>query len=336
MISITDLPHKLIEHNRLGPREDTRVLKSLSRHILQQIVASSTQGILLIDARDSELAIAYANPAFEALSECSAAQLEGTSWRSILVGDDANPELAKIRTAIDSGESCEATIPYYRHDGTTWVAGVRISPLSSVRGDTPYFLCQHETAAPKKHAEDADVDMLQRALGQARQKIVNLNRVDPVSGLLRYEYFLSLLKRDIGVARRDSRMLTALVFEIVDLEIYRQTFGANAADSCLRMIGAQIAGAFRRAGDLCARYDETTFVVTVPNQDPAQLTMLAGRVAEKVRSLGLHNPRGQASRYLTIRSAVVGAEADGADPEDLLARAKAQLAGGRVPLQQPA
>lgn len=315
-------------------------MKSLSRHILQQIVSASTEGILLIDARDSDLTIAYASPAFEALSECAAAQLEGTSWRSILAGDDANPEIAKVRLAIGCAEACEATVPYYRPDGTTWLAEVRIQPLSSVRGDTRYFLCQHTAAKPhSKEAANGQMDILQRVLGQARQKIVSLNRVDPVSGLLRYEYFLSLLKRDLSLARRESRSLTTLVFEIVDLEIYRQTFGANAADSCLRMIGAQVAGAFRRADDLCARYDETTFVVTVPNQDPAQLAMLAGRVAEKVRNLGLHNPRGQSGRYLTIRSALVGADVDGVDAETLVMSAKAQLANGRtqqLQQQQPA
>jgi diguanylate cyclase (GGDEF)-like protein/PAS domain S-box-containing protein len=314
-------------------------LKSLSRHILEQIVSSSTQGILLIDARGPDLTIAYANAAYEKLSDYSAAQLEGMSWRSILGGGDENPELGKVRLAVGCGEPCDAKIPYYRKDGTTWLADVSIRPLSSSHGDVAYFLAQHQpaTSAPKEQeSTNVQVDLLQRALGHARQKIVNLDRTDPVSGLLRYEYFLSLLKRDLAIARRDRRALTVLVAEIVELQVYRQTFGANAADSCLRMIGAQIAGAFRRAGDLCARLDETTFVVAVPNQDAEHAASPAARVAEKVRNLGLHNPRAQSGRYLTIRCVIVGADVEGEDAETLVARARSQLAKAAVQLQQPA
>ena len=313
-------------------------MKSLSRHILQQIVSTNSQGILLVDARDPELTIAYVNPAFEQQSDFSAVQLEGTSWRSILAGDDASPDIAKVRVAMGCGEPCTARLPYYRKDGTTWLADVMIRPLSSVRGDTRYFLCQHALAETRtKQDVNVQVDLLQRALGQARQKIVNLSRTDPVSGLLRYEYFVSLLKRDLGTARRDRRPLTILVFEIVELDIYRQTFGANAADSCLRMIGAQIAGAFRRAGDLCARCDEATLVVAVPGQESEQIAALASRVTEKVRNLGLHNPRAQSGRYLTVRSAMTDAATDGDEPERLVARVRAQLgAGGKAAFQQPA
>jgi len=299
-------------------------LKSLSRHILQQIVSSSSQGILLIDARDPNLSIAYANAAYEELSDYSAAELEGQGWRSLVACDDTNPEVARARAAIGCGEPCQATIPYHRKDGTTWFAEVALQPLSSVRGDTTYFLCQHSAAAPRADQDsNVQVDLLQRALGQARQKIVSLSRTDPVTGLLRYEYFTSLLKRDVGAARRERRSLCVVVFEIVEFAAYRQTFGANAADSCLRMIAAQITGAFRRAGDLSARCDETTFVVAVPGQRADQIAPLASRVAEKVRNLGLHNPRAQSGRHVTVRSVL--ADAEGEDAAALVARVKAQL-----------
>lgn len=310
-------------------------MKSLSRHILQQIVSSSSQGILLIDARDPNLPIAYANSVYEDLSDYSGAELEGQSWRSLLAGDDANPEVARVRFAIGCGEPCQATIPYQRKDGTTWFAEVAIQPLSSVGGDTRYFLCQHSAAAPPANQDsNVQVDLLQRALGQARQKIMSLSRSDPVTGLLRYEYFISLLKRDVGTARRERRSLCVAVFEIVEFDTYRRTFGANAADSCLRMIAAQITGAFRRAGDLCARCDETTFVVAVPGQRSDQIAPLASRVAEKVRNLGLHNPRGQSSRHVTVRSVL--ADAEGEDAAALVARVKTQLPGGDMGMQKPA
>lgn len=280
---------------------------------------------MVIDAREQSLPIAYVNSTYEQMSDYCAAELEGTSWRTILAADDSDPEVEKVRRAIGCGEPCEATIPYVRKNGTTWLADVGIRPLSGGRGETRYFLCEHAPAAAEAGSEsDVQVDLLQRALGQARQKIVSLSSTDPVSGLLRYEHFLALLRREIGTSSRDRRLLSLLVLDIVELEIYRQTFGANAADSCVRMIGAQIAGVFRRAGDLAARCDTGTFVVAVPGQSAEQIAGLGSRVADKVRDLGLHNPRARSGRYLCVRSAVGEAD-DGEEADALVTRVRDQL-----------
>ena len=71
------------------------------------------------------------------------------------------------------------------------------------------------------------------------------------------------------------------------------------------MIGAQVMRALRRAGDLCARYDECTLVASVIGQDAGEIQQVADKIAENVRKLGLHNPRAQLGRYVTVRSALV-------------------------------
>jgi diguanylate cyclase (GGDEF)-like protein len=211
-----------------------------------------------------------------------------------------------------------------------------VQPIFGVRGDVRYFFCQHQPREIEREGASVEVDLLRRALGQARQKILSLDRTDPVTGLMRYDHFLMLLKRDLAVARREERPFCLLVFGIVELDTYRQTFGGNAADSAVRMIGAQIAGVFRRAGDICSRCDETTFAVALRGQDAPQAAALAKRVAEKVRSLGLHNPRAQTGRHLCIRGAWAVADPCGDDAEALLERARAELAVAEIPLQQQA
>ncbi len=44
---------------------DARGIKSLSRHFLEQVVALSSEGILVVDAQDSSLPVVYANSAYE-------------------------------------------------------------------------------------------------------------------------------------------------------------------------------------------------------------------------------------------------------------------------------
>jgi diguanylate cyclase (GGDEF)-like protein len=280
---------------------------------LEQIVAASAEGIVLLDGRDPSLRIVYANPAFQLHCGYSTVELHGMPWTALHAGDETSVEYVRVRTAI----------------GTTWNAEIAIRPLANQRGETEYILVQHAPLGEKPERDtNIQVDLLQRALGQAKQKIASLSQTDAVTGLLRYEHFLSFLKRELAIARRDSRPLAVGFFEIVEFEKYRQTFGANAADSCLRMIAAQIAGVFRRACDLCARHGETTFVIAVRGQAANEVNELATRVAEKVRNLGLHNPRAQSGRYLAVDSLIVDASAS-EEGDALVTRIKNQFAATR-------
>jgi PAS domain S-box-containing protein/diguanylate cyclase (GGDEF)-like protein len=314
---------------------DTPNSESLPRHVLQQVVSSVSEGIVLVDAADPGLRIVYANPAYERQSGYSADELAGSSWQLATRDDDGSPEQKALREALRCAQTCEITIPDVRKDGTTWFAEVSVQPLSNARGELGYFLCRHRPAVagnPLTEGANLEIDLLQRELGHARQRIANLASTDAVTGLLSYHHFVSLLDRDLAVARREQRTIAILLFEVVELDVYRQTFGANAADSCLRMIGVQIAAAFRRAGDLCARYDGASLIVVATRgQDEAQLDQLASRVADKVRGLGLHNPHARSGRYLTVRSTAVFAPpgADGA--ETLIDRARLKLSGSLGP-----
>jgi diguanylate cyclase (GGDEF)-like protein/PAS domain S-box-containing protein len=297
---------------------------------LEQIVASSAEGIVLLDARDPSLRIVYANPAFQVHSGYSSVELHGMPWTALHAGDETNTECVRVRAAIGAAEACQAMIPCFRKDGTTWNADVAIRPLANQRGETEYILVQHAPLGERSERDaNVQVELLQRALGQAKQKIVSLSQTDAVTGLLRYEHFLSFLKRELAIARRDNRPLAVGFFEIAEFDKYRQTFGANAADSCLRMIAAQIAGVFRRACDLCARHGETTFVIAVRGQVATEVGELAARVAEKVRNLGLHNPRGQSGRYLAVDSLIVDASAS-EEGDALVTRIKNEFAATRT------
>jgi diguanylate cyclase (GGDEF)-like protein len=263
----------------------------------------------------------------------------------------ATPEdetLGSLKAAIGRGAACRTTIADLHKDGTAWTYDVSVTPLHGARGDLRYFLLTHEpAAAPAVNREPAgpapamavadagsEISVLQRELGRARQKIAAIDRLDPATGLVRFAYFQETMRRDLAMARRDRRYVTLLVFEIVEYAVYRQTFGDKAADSAQRMIGAQIMSALRRAGDLCARYDESTLVAAAVGQHADEIRPLADRIADGVRQLKLHNPRGKSSRYITTRVSLISCP-PGAhdDPEPLIARALAEARNNDAPLR---
>jgi diguanylate cyclase (GGDEF)-like protein/PAS domain S-box-containing protein len=305
------------------------------------MVTLCSEGILLADARDPSYPIVYTNPAYESLSGYSAEELTGSAWRLMERDADGQPELARLKAAIGRAESCQATLADLRKDGRSWLCHVGVEPLYNARGELHYFLCiQRPTAMPVVDSvneqpvdpQSIEVTLLQRELGRAQQKIASMDRLDPATGLLRFGYFQDLLQRDLAIARRDQRLVTLLVFEIVEFDTYRRTFGSKAADSCQRMIGAQITRTLRRAGDLCARYDAATLVASVLGQQVEEVRGLADQIAENVRRLGLHNPRAKSGRYVTVQSVVVACPPGTTDdPETLIVRAQAELRGRADP-----
>ncbi len=319
----------MTKHKGMHERTDMERATLLGRHVLESIVTESSEAVVLLDAQNPERPVVYANTAYEALTGCCASELIGRPWP--LLGEDSvvSPEIERLRIAAGRGEACDVTVTGVCGGGDIWCGDVSLRPLHATHGEVEYLLCRYRSA-PAEQSEPSsrvEVGLLRHALGQARQRIASLDRTDPVTGLLRYEHFMTLLAHDLGTARREGLAVSVIGFEIVELDVYRQTFGEKAADSSLRMIGAQVAGAFRRTNDSCTRSDASTILAAVVGQTPEAAAALAERVAGKVRGLGLHNPRACSGRQLWVQHAVVGAEPSAEDAKAVVERVKAALAG---------
>ena len=307
-------------------------IRSLNRHMLEQIVGASSAGVLVVAANRPDLPVVYANAAYEQLTGHALAELVGRPWEALARAARGDDALAAVRAALARGEACSALLADTRKDGTSLTCELTVTPLRGSRGDLRFFLLNHTAlAATPSYPESAAETGTELSLGRARQKIVALDRIDSVTGLIRFPYFRETLRRDLAMARRDRRFVTLLVFEIVEFAVYRQTFGDKAADSCQRMIGAQIMRVLRRAGDLCARYEDGILVAAVVGQHSSEVQPLADRIADSVAQLRLHNPRGKQSRYIATRTIVIGCP-PGAhdDPEPLVARALTESRGDGV------
>lgn len=305
-------------------------MSHLSSELLQEIVSLSQQCLLVVDASKPKAEIVYANPAYEHKSGYTRAELEGSAWLSHAAAEEDAPGLVQLRHGIDCEEPLELNLPFLRKDGDIWQGRMRLTPLLANGSDRRLWLVQHRGDDRVNGADDRvngdGTELLKRALGRARRKLASLDRIDAVTGLMSRGHFELLLKRELAVSRREQRSLCLFLFEVPELDVYRRTFGDNAADSCLRMIGAQITGTFRRASDICARFDESTLVVVILGQDEEQAARLARLVEQKTRNLGLHNPRGSLGRYVIVRSGWAPADPPGIDAGELVARARSALA----------
>src|SRR5690606_21107212 len=191
-----------------------------------------------------------------------------------------------------------------------------------------YFLVQQRASQGRGAAPENPVSSVDAS--RMRPKADAISRIDTATGLPHYDHFAAILNRDIAIARRDRRPVSLMMFKIVELDIYRQTFGAKAADSCVRMIGAQLGNVLRRAGDLYARYGDDVLVAAVVGQEAAEASQLAERVVANVRGLRLHNPRAKSGRYVQVEFAISGGVPCPYDDADaLVSRARLELETGQ-------
>jgi len=319
---------------------DANGIKTLTRHILEQIVVGMPAPVLVADAVCPELPVVYVNPAYERLTGLALEDVVGRAWALLARAPDDDEQLMRLKAAVGRGEACTITIQESRKDGSQFTSAIHVTPLHNSRGELKYFMCSQQpvdeevsaaetsSAVPAVVEATGELPLLQRELGRARPKSASLDRIDAATGLMRFGHFQELLRRDLAISRREHRAVTLVAFEIVEFDAYRQTFGTKAADSCQRMIGAQIMRALRRAGDLCARYDDTTLIASVLGQEPDEIRPLAEQIAENIRNLGLHNPRAKANRYVTVRPIVIGcATAEQDDPAPIIAQALADSRG---------
>lgn len=310
-------------------------MKHLSRQILEQILNSSSEGIIVADARDPDFPVVYANPAYQRCSGYSADELLGRRLPLLSHGSLDRCDVEQLQAALDRGESYAATLVDSHQDGSSWVSQVRVEPLYDPRGVVRFFvLSQSPPSAEKRGSSVEEVSVLQREIQRARQELASMDRREPATGVLRYDYFLEFAERDFCVAGRDERLVAVILLDVVDLDTYRQTFGAKAAESCLRMIAGQVNGALRRSGDLVARAGEHSIIALTHGQGIDEIRALAHLIAANVRGLGLHNPRGSHGRYIAVQVGIAGGIPDGNyTAEVAIAQAREDLSS-RPPIQK--
>jgi diguanylate cyclase (GGDEF)-like protein len=95
------------------------------------------------------------------------------------------------------------------------------------------------------------------------------------------------------------------VFDLDHYLHYRDVFGRQGSDQSFRRIARVVGGCFRRASDLCGRFDEDQIASLTTGLDLSQASKLAEAVLARVRDLAIHHPRSSVSRYVTVSAGVV-------------------------------
>ena len=291
--------------------------------LYRRLVESSPEGVVLIDAQGPDHPVVYVNPAFEALTGYSAAELVGRNLRLLQADDREQDGRHRLRDALSRGETCRVLLRNYRKDGSLFWNEMTVMPLRHPDGCVTHFAGHHRDAGERLRI---DPKIARDSLSGAHQPTAIAVRDDRLTGLYTLPYLEELLKRDWAVAHREQRSIALFAVDIDALDLYNTTFGRAAGDSTIRRVAHVVSGCLRRSSDVTARIDGGSLIAFAPGLAIEQALRVGQLMAERVRDLRIHHPRSAVLRYISISVGVCATIPGASDsPSDLLQKAQQQL-----------
>ncbi len=291
--------------------------------LYRRLVESSPEGVALIDAQGADHPVVYVNPAFEALTGYSSAELVGRNLRLLQADDREQDGRHRLRDALGRAQPCRVLLRNYRKDGSLFWNEMTMVPLRHPDGCVTHFASHHRDAGERLRI---DPKAAKDSLSGAHQPTAIAVRDDRLTGLYTLPYLEELLKRDWAVAHREQRSIAVFAVDIDALDLYNTTFGRAAGDSTIRRVAHVVSGCLRRSSDVTARIDGGSLIAFAPGLSIEQALRVGQLMAERVRDLRIHHPRSAVLRYISISVGVCASIPGAADnPSDLLQRAQQQL-----------
>ena len=266
-----------------------------SHTVLEQLIEGSAEPVIVARIDHPDWPVVVSNPAFGALTDYMPIQDKPFA--------DVVEQLVGRELALEISETVRGG-----HETTIAVElGSRefllvLKPLGNDDDDARYYATYWRAAAGGTLAVDTEI---QQALLKAKRRIRDLTRDDPVTGLLNAATFREVLAHDWAVAGRERASLALVAFSLDDFPAYIEVFGKHASDSCLRRVAQAIRRCLRRASDVAARIatdDGDYLVVLSHSSNESGVNDFAARISASVRELGLHHPRSQQEKFVTVSS----------------------------------
>lgn len=134
---------------------------------------------------------------------------------------------------------------------------------------------------------EAELEALTQALEAANEKLRELSRTDPLTGLANRRVFEETLKREFSRARRHKRPLALLMLDVDRFKRFNDTYGHPAGDACLAQVAQVLKEALVRPSDLVARYGGEEFAIVLPETPPHGAKTVSREILDGVRRLAI-------------------------------------------------
>ncbi|MGF1523948.1 MAG: EAL domain-containing protein [Leptolyngbyaceae cyanobacterium] len=124
--------------------------------LICRAVDSVSNGVAITNAQQPDNPIIYVNPAFERITGYRSEEVVHQNCR-FLQGKDrrSQPELNRLKEAVQHGQECCITIQNFRKDGTMFWNELYVAPIYSLEGHLTHFIGIQNDITTQKEAQEA-------------------------------------------------------------------------------------------------------------------------------------------------------------------------------------
>ncbi|VXC80295.1 Diguanylate cyclase (GGDEF) domain-containing protein [Pseudomonas sp. 8Z] len=158
-------------------------------------------------------------------------------------------------------------------------------------------------------------------LRAANERLNDLNRRDPLTGLANRRHFDETKELELRRARRQSQPLAVMMCDVDHFKLYNDTYGHGAGDRCLCQIADLLSSLFNRSGELVTRLGGEEFAILLPGITAEQALESAQRLQEALRALNISHRASETASQVTMSIGIAQLEDEPDDFEALMQRA---------------
>jgi diguanylate cyclase (GGDEF)-like protein len=151
-----------------------------------------------------------------------------------------------------------------------------------------YYVISHQNITERKLAE---------------QEVLNLSRIDGLTDLPNRRYFNEFLGNEWKRCLRFGLPISLAIIDLDHFKLLNDTYGHQAGDECLKLIGGALKKFSRRPSDICARYGGEEFAIIYGGTSLDHARKIILMLLDEIRSLKIPNEN---SPILPILTASIG------------------------------
>jgi diguanylate cyclase (GGDEF)-like protein/PAS domain S-box-containing protein len=271
-------------------------------------IESSINGVLIVNHRDPDCAIEYANPAFCRITGYAQDEILGRNFQTLLRTDGDDAAIATVQEGLDARREVRVLLRNYRKDGSLFWNDLFIAPVLDEAGDmTHSVMIVHDVTAAVAHQEE----------------LHRLANYDALTGLPNRAMFDERLARGIAEASVSRRPFFVLFVDVDQFKFINDSLGHTAGDEMLCRVAARLQSCLRE-DDPIARVGGDEFVILLTRADISDDAI--GAIVNRIL-VAVAEPMTVAGHELRVTCSIGVSRYpdDGVDGGDLLKNADAAM-----------